>query len=72
MAIQPDTKDWTWVLQRPCGECGLESARIQRDEVSDTIRANAEAWVAVLSRAGVRRRPRPETWSTPGVRVPRP
>src|SRR5665647_1019250 len=21
--IEPDTKDWTWVLQRPCPECGM-------------------------------------------------
>ena len=23
MTIIPDTKDWTWVLQRPCPECGF-------------------------------------------------
>lgn len=21
--IVPDTKDWTWVLERPCPECGV-------------------------------------------------
>ena len=25
MAITPDTKDWTWVLQRPCPECGFNT-----------------------------------------------
>jgi hypothetical protein len=23
MAIVPDTKDWTWALQRSCPECGF-------------------------------------------------
>ena len=23
MTIEPDTKDWTWVLDRPCPECGF-------------------------------------------------
>ena len=22
--IAPDTKDWTWVLEQPCAECGFE------------------------------------------------
>ena len=25
MTIVPDTKDWTWVLQRPCAECGFNA-----------------------------------------------
>ena len=25
MSITPDTKDWTWVLERPCPECGFEA-----------------------------------------------
>ena len=31
MAIIPDTKNWTWVLERPCPECGfdLEPAALQ-------------------------------------------
>ena len=24
MTIQPDDKDWTWVLDRRCPECGLD------------------------------------------------
>ena len=23
--IEPDTKDWTWVLERPCPECGFDA-----------------------------------------------
>jgi hypothetical protein len=25
--IEPDTKDWTWVLARSCPECGLAAGR---------------------------------------------
>jgi hypothetical protein len=25
VTIIPDTKDWTWVLDRPCPECGLDT-----------------------------------------------
>jgi hypothetical protein len=27
VTIVPDTKDWTWVLDRPCPECGLDTQR---------------------------------------------
>ena len=26
MTIEPDTKNWTWVLERPCPECGFDAA----------------------------------------------
>ena len=25
-SIEPDTKDWTWVLREPCAECGFDAA----------------------------------------------
>ena len=28
--IEPDTKDWTWVLDRPCPECGFEASTRDR------------------------------------------
>ncbi|MFD9594950.1 DinB family protein [Kitasatospora sp. NPDC059973] len=64
-AVVPDTKDWTWVLERACPDCGLDSGAVAREAVPGLIRANAEAWVAVLAGDGeaLRRRPRPETWS---------
>lgn len=63
MAITPDTKDWTWVLQRPCPECGFEAAALDVTETGAAIRANAAAWPAVLARADVRTRPDDRTWS---------
>jgi hypothetical protein len=31
MTIEPDTKDWTWVLRRPCLECGLDTQSFPRE-----------------------------------------
>jgi len=61
--ITPDTKDWTWVLDRPCPECGLDTATFGHDEIPALLRANAAAWQDVLARADARERPAPTTWS---------
>lgn len=64
MVIEPDTKDWTWVLQRPCPECGLDTRGFPRDGVSGMIRANAAAWQHLLTGPGdLGRRPSPGKWS---------
>lgn len=63
MDIAPDTKDWTWVLQRPCPECGFDTQSFPREAVGRLIRENAAAWELVLAAADVRRRPAPDTWS---------
>jgi hypothetical protein len=42
-AIEPDDKDWTWVLQRPCPDCGFEAASIRRDDIPDLVRRDAVA-----------------------------
>ena len=62
--IVPDSKDWTWVIDRPCAECGYDSATVSREQVAPMIRANADAWAHILARGGaVHRRPRPDVWS---------
>ena len=50
MAIAPDTKDWTWVLQRRCPECGYVASATTRPAVPGLIRENAAAWEAALLR----------------------
>jgi hypothetical protein len=62
--IEPDTKDWTWVLSRPCPECGFDAAAVHHTEVADRIRDDATEWVRRLGEAGVRTRPQPTVWST--------
>lgn len=64
MTITPDTKDWTWVLERPCPECGFDAGAMAPRAVAGRLRDNAAAWRDVLADgADVRVRPRPETWS---------
>ncbi|GAA4714637.1 class I SAM-dependent methyltransferase [Nocardioides conyzicola] len=61
--IEPDTKDWTWVLDRPCPECGFEAAAVTVDRIPAVIRDNATTWEAVLTLGDVATRPDPSTWS---------
>ena len=58
MTIVPDSKDWTWVLDRPCPECGFEAAGTH--DVPHAVRTNAASWQAVLRRPDVRTRPQPD------------
>ena len=61
--IVPDTKDWTWVLDRVCDECGCDAKAVKRPDVSSTVRHNAAQWLQVLATPEVRRRPAAQTWS---------
>ncbi|NQX36729.1 DinB family protein [Herbiconiux sp. VKM Ac-2851] len=63
MAIVPDTKNWTWVLERECPDCGFDSSATAAGEVPRLLRENAAAWPAVLERDDVRERPDEGTWS---------
>jgi hypothetical protein len=63
MAIEPDTKDWTWVLSRPCAECGFDASTWARADVAGGIRANALEWAPVLARRDVASRGDPTRWS---------
>jgi len=62
-AIVPDGKDWTWVLDRPCPECGFEASRATPDRFAEVVRDNATTWQAVLTVDGATDRPDPTTWS---------
>ena len=64
MPITPDTKDWTWVLDRPCPECGFDPARVAFREVPGRVRANVDEWRAELNRLPEPAvRPDDSTWS---------
>ena len=65
MTITPDTKDWTWVLRRPCPECGFDARAFPREAVPGMILANAAAWHHLLFNAdgAVSARPAPDRWS---------
>ena len=66
MTITPDTKNWTWVLQRPCPECGFEAGAIALEEIPTLLRANAEGWRRYFAENGdeaVATRTDPAKWS---------
>ncbi len=63
MAIVPDTKNWTWVLERPCPECGFDARAFPRERTGALTRANAASWPGVLARPDARERPREDVWS---------
>jgi hypothetical protein len=63
VSIEPDTKDWTWVLQRPCPECGYDASTVAADAVASRLRLNATSWRAVLARPTAAARPHPDVWS---------
>lgn len=61
--IIPDGKDWTWVLDRACPECGFDASRCTGGEVPALLRASAAVWQGELQRADVRVRPSSSIWS---------
>jgi hypothetical protein len=62
--VVPDTKDWTWVIDEPCLECGFEPTDVQPSAVGSVVRSTLPRWRAALEGPEVRRRPAPGVWST--------
>lgn len=65
MPIVPDAKDWTWVLERRCPQCGFDASTLPREQIVPLIDVNARVWPDVLDGQPetVRRRPRDDQWS---------
>jgi len=63
MPIVPETKSWTWVLERPCPECGFDASGVPYADIPRLARENIERWPSVLERTDVRERPNEHTWS---------
>lgn len=63
MTIEPDTKDWTWVLQERCPECGFDASQVSDDDLPALFRANAAAWLPVLAEDDAAVRPADNVWS---------
>lgn len=62
-APEPDDKDWTWTLRRPCPECGFDTAGIEPVAIPALVRDAASRWPDVLARPDATARPAPRTWS---------
>jgi hypothetical protein len=63
MPITPDDKNWTWVLERPCPECGFEASAIALDAVSSELARTAARYPALLADPRARQRPSDDCWS---------
>ena len=61
--IEPDTKDWTWVLDQPCPECGFQADAVEGAEIPDLVRGYVDRWTLVLTRPDVAVRPDRQVWS---------
>lgn len=62
-AIQPDTKDWTWVVERPCPECGFDPASAPPEALPGLIEDASERLQLALERGDATVRTRPGVWS---------
>ena len=63
MAIVPDDKDWTWVLERACPECGFDAREVDVKDIATLLRDLASSWHEVLLREDIAQRPSPDKWS---------
>ena len=63
MPIVPDDKNWTWVLDKPCPDCGFDSATVVLDDVPEIVRSIAARWPELLSYPKARLRPTDDQWS---------
>jgi hypothetical protein len=62
-APEPDVKNWTWVIDQRCEDCGYEAAQVGRAEVPELTRRLAAALAEAVEAPGAERRPRPAVWS---------
>ena len=62
--VQADEKDWTWVLERRCDQCGLDAGAIEFGGIARRAFVVAAEWVQILtSHPAVEARPEPAVWS---------
>ncbi|PFG18032.1 hypothetical protein ATK74_2612 [Propionicimonas paludicola] len=58
-----DDKDWTFVLNTPCSECGYLGSAVATAELPERVRAATAPWPAILARPDVAVRPSATVWS---------
>ena len=61
--IIPDDKNWTWVLEKPCDDCGFDASSFNATGTGAALRDQVVRWVAVLGRGDENVRPSPVVWS---------
>jgi hypothetical protein len=63
VSIEPDTKDWTWVIEDPCPQCGFDASSIAAKDLVDQLHENIRGWYSILADADYAVRPAPHVWS---------
>lgn len=63
MPITPDDKNWTWVLERGCPDCGFDASAFDRADVAVLLRETVGAWPALLADPLATLRPSDDQWS---------
>lgn len=63
IAPPADGKDWTWVLERACPDCGFDPGDHPYPSTGATLRASVPRWSAILADPLCVVRPRPGVWS---------
>ena len=61
--LTPDDRDWTWVLERPCPDCGFDASAAARDGLGNEVRAVAVLWAGQFGRPDLQVRTRRDRWS---------
>jgi hypothetical protein len=61
--IEPDTKDWTWVINEPCPECGFVAASIDVHRLGAHVRETTAAFLPAMAADNASVRPDDSTWS---------
>ena len=59
----PDDSDWTWVLTRPCLDCGFDASALVPDDVPGILRDAGARYALRLAEPDARSRPSAGVWS---------
>ncbi len=60
---EPDAKNWTWVIEQRCPDCGFDGPSVVRADVPDLTRRFAAVLIDALREPGAAMRSEPATWS---------
>lgn len=63
MPIVPDDKNWTWVIEQLCPDCGYDGSTVDVTRMAAMVRANVTEWAPLLAHPHVRLRPADDQWS---------
>ena len=58
-----DDKDWTWVLERPCPDCGFDAGQLHRADIASLAREAMAGFANLVRRPEATRRESPAVWS---------